>query len=326
MITVIVPCYNCEKKIQRCLNSILSQTYADFEVLVINDGSTDNTATIVKSFNDSRIRLINQNNSGVSIARNRGISEASGEWIAFVDGDDYIENTYLQSLLLSATDSCLATVNFGKNDLCASVLHDEIGEKYVVCRSMPEDYLIGKLGHTIGFSCWNKLFSKQVLTLHDIRFNPKLKLGEDLIFVFRYLCYCENVTFNESVQYHYCDDDASAVRTAKDKSILYESTLKVLTNICENEYSIGEEALSNWSLEVITYILLNPYVASMTLSEFRAYWKQISNFQIVIFATKKRTCENFRRKAISWAIDRRLVVLLFMMIKAQYLRRKLEKR
>jgi len=93
MFSVVIPLYNKERSVKNTIESVLNQTFQDFEVIVVNDGSTDNSLEVVKSFNDERIRIINQKNSGVSSARNRGIKEAKYEWIAFLDADDLWEIT-----------------------------------------------------------------------------------------------------------------------------------------------------------------------------------------------------------------------------------------
>lgn len=98
-ISVIVPAFNCEKTIEKCVNSIINQTFSDWELIIIDDGSTDDTFRIINSFNDSRIRIIKQNNSGPGIARNKGIAAACGVYCVFIDSDDYISNDYF--LLLS---------------------------------------------------------------------------------------------------------------------------------------------------------------------------------------------------------------------------------
>lgn len=97
--SVVIPLYNKEPHIQRALNSVVNQTIQDFEIIVINDGSTDKSADVVKSFSDARIRLINQKNAGVSAARNRGIDEAKSELIAFLDADDEWMPDYLETIL-----------------------------------------------------------------------------------------------------------------------------------------------------------------------------------------------------------------------------------
>ena len=97
MISVIIPLYNKEKQIAKTLQTVLNQTYQNFEIVIVNDGSTDRSVDEVKKFLNSRIRLINQKNGGVSAARNRGIKEAKGEYLAFLDADDIWQNNYLQT-------------------------------------------------------------------------------------------------------------------------------------------------------------------------------------------------------------------------------------
>lgn len=96
MISVIIPLYNKERQIACCLNSILNQSFTDFEIIVIDDGSTDTSVDVVKGFNDERIRVVSQSNSGVSAARNRGIKEAHGQYVAFIDADDEWYAHYLE--------------------------------------------------------------------------------------------------------------------------------------------------------------------------------------------------------------------------------------
>lgn len=122
MISVIIPLYNKVHTIVNTLNSVLNQTYQDFEVVIVNDGSTDNSVEVIKqNFNDSRIRIINQKNAGVSAARNRGVKEAKGDWIAFLDADDEWLPEYLSTLI-----SALAHYPDAEMIGCASYYKDYI--------------------------------------------------------------------------------------------------------------------------------------------------------------------------------------------------------
>ena len=106
-ISIIIPIYNSEKYLTHCLDSILKQTYQDFEVILVNDGSTDNSAKICDNYTitDARFKVIHKQNQGVSIARNTGISYAKGEYISFIDSDDWIENDYLKNMINVADSS-----------------------------------------------------------------------------------------------------------------------------------------------------------------------------------------------------------------------------
>ena len=97
-VSIIIPVYNNEQYIEKCIQSVLNQTFENFEVIVINDGSTDKSGEILEKLNreDSRIILIEQKNQGVAVARNRGMNKATGKYITFVDGDDYLKNDYIE--------------------------------------------------------------------------------------------------------------------------------------------------------------------------------------------------------------------------------------
>ncbi len=325
MVTVVVPCHNEEKRIRRCLQSILGQTNVDMEILVINDGSTDRTVQEIQKVQQlygSQVRLINQSNEGVSAARNRGIEEAKGQWIAFVDSDDYVESTYLQTLRGLAEENVLPVVGFAKNNEQENALHNEIGGRYEVNAAMPNEYLAGKLGAIIGHSCWNKLFSKKVLSEHNIRFRTELKLGEDMLFVLQYLCHCRFVVWDGAVQYHYCDNENSATRMPEDQSKDYERTLCVLDGLHINGYSIGKAALNSWCLEAMGYILGNQQVSSMAFSEFCEYMKKVRSYSITAFAKQEVAGINFHRKIFHWALKREFAGWIFLFVKVQGFRKR----
>ena len=117
MISIIVPVYNSEKYLDECLKSIQKQSYRNFEVICVDDGSTDNSANIVNEYikTDTRFQLFTQSNSGVSAARNLGLSKVSGEFICFVDSDDIIDNLFLENLINLAKDGSFAVCSYSRN-------------------------------------------------------------------------------------------------------------------------------------------------------------------------------------------------------------------
>lgn len=195
MVSVIVPVYNVENVLHYCIDSILNQSYTDFELLLIDDGSTDRSGDICEKYavKDTRIRVIHKENGGVSSARNFGIDNANGEYICFVDSDDYIDSTFLEKLLKTKNSypqidnywCCFQTVNqYGgeriqDNTLKGCQLLVEFDTSQIM--TLHENWL------DAGPVC--KLFSNHIIKENGIRFDTSLSLGEDLLFNF---CYLDN--------------------------------------------------------------------------------------------------------------------------------------
>ena len=123
MISIIIPMYNASKVIIRCINSIKSQTYKDFEVIIVDDGSKDNSYSLVNDniYNDKRFILIKQDNQGVSAARNKAIEVCHGDWITFIDADDYIDSDYLENIIVTDASTDLVLSGWKQTDL--SLIH-----------------------------------------------------------------------------------------------------------------------------------------------------------------------------------------------------------
>ena len=196
LISVIVPVYNSEQTLNRCIDSILGQTYRNFELLLINDGSKDRSGEICDEYarKDSRVKVFHKENGGVSSARNVGLDNARGEWITFVDSDDTVEESFLGSLYNFGSGS-LKICNFtgdghkDYSDDCSKV------ETSSVITSLLNDNLV--------WAPWGKLFASAIINEHNLRFDIKLRLGEDTVFCWEYLSYCPDVTVLASNLYNY---------------------------------------------------------------------------------------------------------------------------
>ena len=227
LISVIIPVYNGEKDLPHCLNSILKQENQLFEVIVINDGSTDNTKDICEHYaqKDSRIRLFHKPNGGVSSARNWGIKHAKGEWITFIDCDDYIEKDFL------------ATIPQSKHSLIIKNWKTTTSNKYIEYippidiwgKKQVKQFINNYLQLDLLRCPWAKFFRRSIITNNKIFFDERFKIGEDTLFVMSYLCYCENIQINNNGTYRYyqrsCEESNQKYQLEFNKSIEYLDTL-----------------------------------------------------------------------------------------------------
>lgn len=188
MISIVVPAYNAAGVIERCIDTVLRQTYPDFELLIIDDGSTDETAEIVaaKAAQDARIHLIRQENAGVSSARNTGIAVASGELLCFIDSDDTVSANYLETLLALYSPGVLPVIDVVRSDRNGSAL-SPMPETFMLDGDWVDSYFCGQLRYGIAFSVWNKLFSLQRFA-ESISYSCRSCLSAKICYLFFSIC------------------------------------------------------------------------------------------------------------------------------------------
>lgn len=182
LITFIVPCYNVELYIENCINSILHQTYKNIEIIPVDDGSPDRSGEIIDNMasKDNRVRPIHKENGGVSSARNVGIEAASGDYIVFVDGDDYLAPDYAEYMLDLAKKN---DAEFVLSQNCYSKEgENQIVEDSIKCIT-PEDATALLLSPRIVVGCWNKMFKRKLLIDNNLRFSTTQFYGEGLLFI-----------------------------------------------------------------------------------------------------------------------------------------------
>lgn len=182
-ISVIIPVFSLEKYIGRCLKSIINQTLEDIEIIIINDGSSDNSLEIINSYKeeDSRIITYSQENCGVSSARNKGVDLAKGDYITFVDGDDYIEETMLEEMFIQVENQNIDMVFcYLSNDV-----DNKVGKSIYNLNSTKclKKLFEGKMSRT---AC-GILFNTDIVKKNGINFKSNLRYGEDFLFTIRYL-------------------------------------------------------------------------------------------------------------------------------------------
>lgn len=214
LISIIVPIFNCEKYIPQCVTSLITQTYHNTEILLINDGSTDSSGLLCDNYkeDDNRITVIHQNNSGVSSARNQGLARVNGDYIAFVDADDYLSPDYIQSLYSNINDADISICGYYRFSdsvppresllsISPELSHDELYH-YVLCNNHIGGYL------------WNKLFHSKIVIENNIRFNTTLRIGEDMLWITEYLKHTNTGIYIPTPLYYYRNNSASTLQSS----------------------------------------------------------------------------------------------------------------
>lgn len=213
MISVIIPAYNIAPYLERCVDSILNQTYTDFEILIVNDGSTDETADLCDklALRDSRVRVFHKQNGGVSSARNLAIENAKGDMISIIDGDDWVEPTLFEDAVNSMKQNNAQVFMFeyfvDKND--ESIKHRVSDSKYGVLDT--ETALIRTISPDNRFA-WSKIFDKELL--YDTKFNENIILGEDTLFICEIVARAKTIFYSDNAYYHYLIRENSAITSA----------------------------------------------------------------------------------------------------------------
>ncbi len=184
LISIIVPVYNAERTLHRCVTSLVEQSYPNIEILLVNDGSKDASLEMCRGYEqqDSRIRVIDKPNGGVSSARNAGLDVARGEYIMFCDSDDWVSPLWCEHMVRNHIPQNLTVCEIAWGGPDAEAKDQQLSEEIIVERNRFLQFSF------VMCPPWNKLFERNAIQKSDLRFSGDLRLGEDLIFVMEYLC------------------------------------------------------------------------------------------------------------------------------------------
>ena len=230
VVSIIIPIYNVEKYLRRCLDSLIAQTFDDWQAICVNDGSPDNSAQILAEYaaRDARFKVITKKNAGVSAARNDGIKNADGKFIHFLDADDWVDADFYQHMVTVATDTDADMVCCGfvsNNKHCAPIVYDSVR----VARSVPE-----KLRATWALTdsyVWRYLFRADFIKKNKLKFDTKLIAQEDTLFVLNAIEKSGVVAIAPYVNYHYMFNENSALNS---RDAAHHARVKM-------QYKIGKE-------------------------------------------------------------------------------------
>ena len=265
-ISIIVPVYNGEKTIKRCIDSILEQTYENIEIIIVNDGSVDNTLSICeKNYkNNKNVFIFNINNGGVSNARNFGIEKSTGEYIIFVDGDDTLDQDMIISLynnLKSNKDIVICGIKLldSNLNLVNELNYSNTNKSDVVNLDKKEILQLFKID-LLNSPC-NKLFISSIIKNNNLKFNSNLSIGEDLMFVMDYLEYINNIYVLNKSMYNYINSNNQSL------------SIKINLEMYEIQMSIFKKIYSFLEKNKISI----KYKNDITILYYTLVWRSIRN-------------------------------------------------
>ena len=255
LVSIIVPVYNAQSHLSRCLESICGQEYKNLELIVINDGSKDKSLPVCEEFRkkDSRILLVDKANSGVSDTRNLGLKLAGGKYVQFVDSDDYIAPDYTARLVEAAEKTgadlvispytMVIPAGVSKPEQVLEKIQDDLGVMHVARPPENREYgflpegvydkdtfarrLMDKPASYFYSVLWNKLYRRDILTRHDIRFTSEMRWAEDLVFNMQYIQYAEVFASIPQPGYYYVQNPQSICHTQIKPATLVQNKIQV---------------------------------------------------------------------------------------------------
>lgn len=302
-ISIIVPVYNVEQYLSRCIDSILNQTFSDFELLLIDDGSLDKSSKICDEYalKDSRIRVFHKENGGVSSARNLGLDNVRGEWVTFVDSDDWVKNNYLKHFIANSYHDLIICGHqkFG----CST--KTEILEEHNSIKV--DSNLLNIWDKHLLTHCfvywfpWAKFYRNHIIQKNSIRFNTEMIYSEDFCFVLEYLSCINEYKILTSTEYQYYIGESRYDKYKMDYSLYYKhlvyqnESLKKIENRCGGLFITIRENLGNrFYNNFINYVLaLDNY--KLYKEQMRLYTDKMKDLKLLTLLPNNRTFKKFNK-------------------------------
>lgn len=317
--SIILPCYNVENHIEKAIRSVLNQTYTDFELLVVIDGSPDNSVDIANRMakEDKRITVFEKPNGGLSDARNYGLERAKGEFVYFMDSDDWIEPTLLEDNLKIVEEETLDFVVFGyiqdnedkQGNLISSIKVVPTVDAYIKgddSKSI-DAYHLGILGYA-----WNKIYRRAYLKINQLKFTKGISLVEDILFNSYVYAFSDTIKFNQKAYYHYINrEEVTLMKRFHENSFdLIKNKTKVIGYFADYWHLKNKkQLLSNSLIQGIRYSVHNLYSFENQLSdkEKKIYVRKMLNDYMTRDLIQHYPANSFRDKVYKFFIKNKIV-------------------
>ena len=282
MITVVVPVYNLEPLLPRCMNSLLSQTSRNFEIVLVDDGSTDGSGALCDEYaatHPSIVRCIHKNNGGLSSARNAGMNAANGDYVIFPDPDDWVEPDYLEQLSMLQAQYHVDLACTGHYiDYDTKSIPENPNQSLCIMSGREAQSALLIPPRMSGFA-WNKLYQLDIIRENNLQFLDDVGTTEDLDFAFRYLQFCNTVCFDPSKRtYHYYQRSGAATRSGFSlKKLQAIHTYEKILQVVEDSSPIARAAraeICNTAINLLVLYLNADTQDTTAYQTIRNYIKQ----------------------------------------------------
>lgn len=324
LVSIIIPMYNSEKYISKCINAILNQSFNNFEVIIIDDGSNDNSKKIVEFTikDDNRFKMIYQKNLGVSEARNVGIHNAKGKYIIFIDSDDWIEKNYIEKLVNNIEEK---NADFA---WCDWMVHEH-KKKYRNCissnlnkESKVNDLIIHFINSRSGGAPWGKIYLKEIINNKNIKFKSNIPYAEDYLFNLEFLAHAQKVVYiNEALINYNCLKIGEGSKKREDYDEIQLKVEKLKEKIISEKYCFDNKydtLLNTQYFKVCCLSIINTKNLNLSFEETKSKINDIINkFNIVNrLSLNKINLGNlsFREIIMYFLIKNKMITLLTLII------------
>ena len=306
LVSIILPVYNAQNHLARCVGSICAQTYRNIEIIILNDGSKDQSLPVCEEFRqkDPRILLVDKANSGVSDTRNLGLKLASGKYVEFVDSDDYLDPDFTERLVAAAEENeadfviapykMVIPAGASKPEQVLDKIQDELGVMRVARPPEVREYgflpagvydkdtfalrLMDKPASYFYSVLWNKLYRRDILTGNDIQFVSEMRWAEDLVFNLRYIQYAERFVAIDKPGYYYVQNPQSICHTQINAATIVQNKLQVFRYYKDLYTRLGiYEEVRPQLYKFLVDIAESTYPSGpfkKAIDEAKAYWKE----------------------------------------------------
>ena len=295
LISIIMPVYNAEKFVYECIESVLSQKYQNFELLIIDDGSRDNTLSICQKFTDNRIVICKQKNSGVSAARNKGLDLARGKYICFIDSDDVISKDYLNILYNLVKDS---HIDCGIVKSCSNIRYLNYGSDKINMFNGLEN-ILRELhdGSQFHGQVWGKIFKREIIG--KLRFNTNIYINEDMLFVQEYFMKIKNIAVSNKQLYFYRVNSESAINvkySKKDNSARIAALImkQEIRHNCPQLIDYANKTLINSDLYIFNKMFVGNNIDHILAKKMQKELRSVSNKNTLSLLQEK---DGFKKKS-----------------------------